>query len=102
MSLLINRINGTVVEIHDGAMRVKAQIQLFGYADVVDPQTKFTFQVEQHSDGSFAESKPSTTPRATAVMHDAAKIYPSGSIPNNENYAEIIISAAEYTFLKSP
>lgn len=101
MALLINRINGTVVEIHDGAMRVKAQIQLFGYAEVVDPQTKSIFQVEQHSDGSFAESNPSSTPLPGAAMNDTTKIYPSGSIPNDENYAEIRISAAEYTIIKS-
>lgn len=58
MSLRIKRKDGSVVEIHDGAMRLKAQIQVFGKADVPAPKTGKTFQVELLADGALVEATP--------------------------------------------
>lgn len=58
MSLQIKRKDGSIVEIHDGAMRLKTQIQAFGTAEVRDPKTGTTFQVERLADGSIAEAAP--------------------------------------------
>ena len=58
MSLQIKRRDGSIVEIIDGAMRLKAQIQSFGTAEVWDPKSGTTFQVERLADGSLAEAAP--------------------------------------------
>ncbi len=56
MALQIKRKDGTIVEVHDGAMRLQAQIRDFGMAEVRDPKTGTTFQVERLGDGSLAEA----------------------------------------------
>lgn len=58
MSLQIKRKDGSVVELHNGAMRLEAQIQVFGKAEVLDPKTGKTFQVELLADGSLVEATP--------------------------------------------
>lgn len=61
MNLQIKRKDGSVVEIHDGAMRVNTQIQVYGKAEIIDPKTGATFQVARLADGSIAEAELPTT-----------------------------------------
>ncbi|RJF92678.1 hypothetical protein [Noviherbaspirillum saxi] len=58
MSLQIKRRDGSIVEIHDGTVRLKAQIQVYGTAEVHDPKTDTPFQVKRVADGSLAEATP--------------------------------------------
>lgn len=60
MTIQITRSDGSISEILNGTMRLQAQIQVFGKAEVTDPKTGQTFKVQQREDGSLIEAAAST------------------------------------------
>ena len=60
MLMKIKRKDGSILELHDGTVRLQVKVQLFGKAEVFDPRDSTTFQVEQLADRSFAEVVPSS------------------------------------------